>query len=68
MVESERAQLEMKISRYRQIARASDPTTAERVSALVAELELELRNTTEHDAGLAVHRIRLGRFSDASEL
>jgi hypothetical protein len=41
---NERVELEMKIMKYRQMARlAPDPETAERIRGLVAELEQKLR-------------------------
>jgi hypothetical protein len=47
--ESERVKLEMKILRYRRIARqiATDPDTAQRIKELVADLERQLREIDE---------------------
>ena len=49
MSESERVKLEMKILRYRRIARqiATDPDTAQRIKELVADLERQLREIDE---------------------
>jgi hypothetical protein len=46
---SERVELEMKISRYRQLQRqiATDPGTIERIRDLIAELEQKLRAIDE---------------------
>jgi hypothetical protein len=45
---NERVELEMKIMKYRDMARLSpDPVTAERIKALVAELEQKLREIDE---------------------
>jgi hypothetical protein len=45
---NERVQLEMKIMKYRSLARkATDDTTAQRIEALVAELEQKLREIDE---------------------
>jgi hypothetical protein len=41
--ESERAELEMKAMKARQLARQSDQTTRERLEALALELEHKLR-------------------------
>jgi hypothetical protein len=40
---NERVELEMKIMKARQLARAADDLTRERLNALVAELEQKLR-------------------------
>ena len=46
---NERVELEMKILKYRQLARtaALNPETAERISGLIAELEQNLREIDE---------------------
>ena len=46
---NERVQLEMKITKYRQLARAaaSDAVTTERIEGLIAELEQKLREIDE---------------------
>jgi hypothetical protein len=44
---NERVELEMKIMRYRELARQADPTTMQRINALVAELEQKLREIDE---------------------
>jgi hypothetical protein len=46
---NERVQLEMKILRYRKLARqiATDPDTAQRMKKLIADLEKELREIDE---------------------
>jgi len=46
---SERVRLEMKIMRYRRLARemAADPEEAKRIASLVAELERKLREIDE---------------------
>lgn len=46
---NERVELEMKILRYRKLARqiATDPDTAERITELIADLEKELREFDE---------------------
>ena len=46
---NERVELEMKIMKYRALARAavSDPETTERIAALVAELEQKIREIDE---------------------
>jgi len=46
---NERVELEMKIMKYRQLARAavSDPTTAERIDGLIVELQQKLREIDE---------------------
>ena len=46
---NERVQLEMKILRYRKLARqiATDPDTAQRIKKLIADLEKELREIDE---------------------
>lgn len=43
----ERVELEMKIMKARQLARAADDLTRERLNALVAELEQKLREIDE---------------------
>jgi len=42
---NERVELEMKIARYRRLARqiATDPATAQRIKDLIADLEKELK-------------------------
>jgi len=47
--ESERVKLEMKILRYRRLARqiAADPETVKRIKELIADLEQELREIDE---------------------
>lgn len=49
MSKSERVRLEMKILRYRTLARqiAPDPETAKRINELIAELERQLREIDE---------------------
>jgi len=45
---NERVELEMKIMKYRAMARdATDPVTTERIETLVAELEQKLREIDE---------------------
>ena len=46
---NERVELEMKILRYRKLARqiATDPDTAQRIKELIADLEKELREIDE---------------------
>ena len=46
---NERVELEMKILRYRNLARqiATDPDTAQRIKELIADLEKELREIDE---------------------
>ena len=46
---NERVELEMKILRYRKLARqiSTDPDTAQRVKELIADLEKELREIDE---------------------
>jgi hypothetical protein len=46
---SERVRLEMKILRYRALARqiATDPETVKRINELIAELERQLREIDE---------------------
>ena len=46
---NDRVKLEMKILRYRKLARqiATDPDTAERIKQLIADLEQELREIDE---------------------
>ena len=46
---NERVQLEMKILRYRKLARqiATDPDTAQRIKELIADLEKDLREIDE---------------------
>ena len=46
---NERVELEMKILRYRKLARqiATDPDTAQRIKELIADLEKELRERDE---------------------
>jgi hypothetical protein len=44
---NERVELEMKIMKARQLARAADDTTRERLEALAAELEQKLRKIDE---------------------
>ena len=46
---NERVELEMKILRYRRLARqiATDPDTAQRIKELIADLEKELRAIDE---------------------
>lgn len=47
--QNERVELEMKILRYRKLARqiATDPDTARRIKELIADLERELREIDE---------------------
>ena len=49
MSNNERVKLEMKILRYRRIARqnATDPETAQRIQELIADLERQLREIDE---------------------
>ena len=49
MSESERVKLEMKILRYRRLARqiATDPDTTRRIEELIADLERQLREIDE---------------------
>ena len=49
MSENERVKLEMKILRYRRLARqiATDPDTAKRIKELIADLERQLRQIDE---------------------
>ena len=46
---NERVELEMKIIRYRKLARqiATDPDTAQRIKGLIVDLEKELREIDE---------------------
>ena len=46
---NERVELEMKIMKYRALARAaaSDPVTAERIAGLIADLEQKLKEIDE---------------------
>jgi hypothetical protein len=44
---NERVELEMKLIKARQHARGADPTTRERLEALVAELEQKLKEIDE---------------------
>ncbi len=46
---NERVELEMKIMKYRQLARSavSDPVTTERIAGLVADLEQKLKEIDE---------------------
>jgi hypothetical protein len=46
---NERVELEMKILRYRKLARqiATDPLTVQRIKGLIADLEKELREIDE---------------------
>ncbi len=45
---NERVELEMKIMKYRALARdAADPVTIERIDALIAELQQKLREIDE---------------------
>jgi hypothetical protein len=44
---NERVELEMKIMKARQLARAADDTTRERLEALAAELEQKLKEIDE---------------------
>jgi hypothetical protein len=46
---NERVELEMKILRYRKLARqiATDPTTQRRIEGLISDLEKELREIDE---------------------
>jgi hypothetical protein len=50
---NERVELEMKILRYRQLARqiATDPDTARRIEELIADLERELRGFAQQGHG-----------------
>jgi hypothetical protein len=50
---NERVQLEMKIMKYRQLARSavSDPETTVRIAGLIAELEQKLREIDEETRG-----------------
>ena len=49
MSNNERVQIEMKILRYRKLAKqfATDPDTAHRIKELIADLEKELREIDE---------------------
>ncbi len=44
---NERVELEMKILKYRALARQADAETAQRINALIAELEQKLREIDE---------------------
>jgi hypothetical protein len=46
---NERVELEMRILKYRQLARAAafDPETMERINSLIAEMEQKLREIDE---------------------
>ena len=50
---NERVELQMKILRYRKLARqiATDPDTARRIEELIADLERELRDFTQQNHG-----------------
>jgi hypothetical protein len=44
---NERVELEMKVMKYRQLARQADDESARRIYSLIAELEQKLRETDE---------------------